>query len=539
MSESHKTHRVRATSTRCLVALRILLIHQRHRLIIMNVLLCVVLLSAFVLPFSATAQDAVVMEREISECISSDAYTSTDNAKELLREIVKRQATTNFYGELIQSATIVTNSVLTRDEIRSAVQGLVRIEANPEFYNGAGLGEICIRARVFVTEADMWLFESKEITGQRVCDTTDRSRETRIEDINNRVRSDALIKFDGRLARVDLTQRLELLHEVEYVETGFEQDTGAYCADFTGYIIPFEVYALLGVPPPPPPLIIATPTPTATPLTPLAITYISPVSPISMGAMVTIRGTGPAAAQIEVISNGATLGTTLTNARGAWDFEAPFNTPGYFRLTTRMYLADGTVRPGSGDVTIRVVTPTPTHTPTRTKIPTATAPIPTPTPTSTPTFTPRPPIATPVAPPPTPIPTPPQMTYGAVMLSAPVSGAAFTESPVTLTWQPVANLRSGDHYVVVIEHKAGASWLVVETPFTTFDLKGYAQHQFLDGFHWSVGICRGAAPQGYPQNPCSVIGGQSEVRTFKWVEASQPTKPSGDPGPYPPPVVPS
>ncbi|MBE2262206.1 MAG: hypothetical protein IAE92_05655 [Burkholderiaceae bacterium] len=514
--------------------------HQRFRQNAMISILCFMLLGSIVPIFSATAQDAVIMEREMNECVSSGAYTSPENAKELLLEIVKRQAASAFYGELIRSTTIVQDSVLTSDEIRSAVQGLVRIDANPEFYNGAGLGEICIRARAFVTAADMRLFEPVEITGKRECDTSDRPRLVRVEEVTDRVRSEALILFDGRLARIALAQRLELLHEVKYVEaeTGFDRDSGTYCANFTGFLIPFEVYALLGEPPPPLPL-IASPTPTVTPLKPLLIVSVSPVGSIPVGTIVTLRGSGPATAQIEVIGNGAMLGTTFTNERGAWNFAAPFNVPGYYRLTTRMYLTDGTVRPGSGDVTIRVVAPTRTPTTTNPPTPTPTA---TETPTSIPTITPLPPpIFTPRPPAPSPTPrspTPAPVSYGAVTLLSPATETDIATSPVTLTWRPVANLSSGDHYVVVINHTNGTSWLVTDSTNIQFDLKAYAQYQFIDGFHWYVGVCGGAAPGDYNNNPCTPISGQSEQRTFKWAEAGEPPKGNGGTPPYPPPGVP-
>jgi len=462
MEASQKTQRVQVMFGRHLAVLGRLLVRRRNWLTGMAALLSITLLGVLVPPFSVTAQDTVWMEDVLSECVFLGTYTDPDNAKELLREKLKRRAAGIFNSELITSTTITTNSVVTYDEIRSAVQGLVRLDANQEFYNGKSLGEICIQARVFMLDADMWLFEHREIAGERECDTSDRPRQTRIEEVKNRVRSEALVRFDGRLARIEQAQRLELLHEVKYVETGFEQDTGAYCAAFTGYIIPLEVYVLLGVPPPPSPL-LASLTPTATPLAPLTIISVSPQSPVPAGTIVTIRGTGPAAAQIEVSSNGAPLGTTFTDVRGAWEFDAPFNTPGYYRLATRMYLANGRVRPGSGDVFIRVAAPTPTPSPTPaptdTPVPTATdtprpAPTSTKTPTSVPTVVLLPPTSTPrlsaVRPTPTPAPspTPVPAAAGRLTLRSPGNGDSLSGTR-EFQWEYSTGLAANQQFELV------------------------------------------------------------------------------------------
>lgn len=121
----------------------------------------------------------------------------------------------------------------------------------------------------------------------------------------------------------------------------------------------------------------------AVPQIPLQILNVKPADTLAVGTLLTVRGSAPPATQIEVLASGATLGVTTSAADGDWQVEIPFNTAGTYRLTTRMYLADGTVRPGSQDVLVQVVAPTATRTPTPTKTRT-------PQPTRTPTATPRP-----------------------------------------------------------------------------------------------------------------------------------------------------
>ena len=314
------------------------------------------------------AQEKVVREEELVRCIGPDAYVDVGDAKEKLLATVKRAAVTNFYGEYISAETTVTDSVLTRDEVNVAVQGLVRIEGDPAYYNSTeDLGQICVRARAYVTEGDLQLFDLQPARAERRCDSGEGTPEERRQEVQDRLRNAALVAYDGRLGDVDEGRRLALLREVEFVEAGFQPDTGAYCASLESRVMPFEVYALLGVAPPPPKLV-----PTPLPVTPLRILGVTPAGVLEVGELLTVRGSAPPETQIEVLASGAPLGVTTSAADGAWQVEIPFNTAGTYRLTTRMYLADGTVRPGSRDVLIQVVMPTPT---TRTPVATPAAPV--------------------------------------------------------------------------------------------------------------------------------------------------------------------
>jgi hypothetical protein len=496
--------------------------------------------------FAMAQEETTVRETELTACIGPSEYAGVvEDAKEKLLATVKRDAMSHFYGEIVTATTTVENFVLTRDEVTTAMQGLVRIAPSPEFYNSAtGLNEICIRARAFVTASDLELFTLQPVRAERVCDSGIGTASQRREEVEKQLRTNALINFDGQLANADEERRLALLKEVRFTGAGFQPDTGDYCAGVTGRVMPFEVYALLGVAPPPTDIFSAT----STPIIPLLIVSFLPAGPVPEGSIVTIRGTGPDRVQIEVISNGSMLGTTYTNGGGAWSFSAPFNISGYYRLTTRMYLADGTVRPGSGDITIRVAAPTPapdgTNSPTPTVTVTATATFPplsinTPKPTDIPM---RPmPTRTAVTSTPTPRPVAPAASYPAVTLIEPTNSAAITDSPVILRWQSVNNLRQGDYYLLVISHTKGASWIITSATEYPFGIKNFAALQAADGFQWFVGVCAAAETGDFPVNRCNGdLRASSEKWTFRWVDGDGNGRGNGAESPIfsPPPTPP-
>ncbi len=331
---------------------------------------------------SVAAQERVVQEEELVRCIGPGAYVDVEDAKEKLLAAVKRAAITSFYGVIISAQTTAADSVLTRNEVNVAAQGLVRMKADPDYYNSTEhLGEICVRAHVYVTAEDRQLFDWQPVGAERVCDSGEGTPEERQQEVQDRLRNDALLAYDGRLAAVDAQRRMALLREVQFVRAGFRLDAGIYCASLTGRVMPFEVYALLGVAPPHTPAATPTHTPAATPthtpavtpthtpaVTPLRVLGATPTGALAVGALLTVRGSAPPETQIEVLAGGAPLGTTTSAADGAWQVEIPFNTAGTYRLTTRMYLADGTVQPGSRDVLIQVVVPTPTRMPVATPV---------------------------------------------------------------------------------------------------------------------------------------------------------------------------
>lgn len=171
----------------------------------------------------------------------------------------------------------------------------------------------------------------------------------------------------------------------------------------------------------------------------------------------------------------------------------------------------------------------PTHTPTPSQTPTPMPPAYTGTPTPT-----RPLLTdTPLPPPPTMPPTPTTLpatatrrpptatprTYPAPVLIAPTAEAAFpANATVTLSWQGVGALEPNVHYLLVVTHTQGKSWIITDR--TTWDtpswLPGYSP------VNWWVAVCRGGILGESSAQSCTLAGPQSEERRFSWSSGSEP-----------------
>ena len=54
-------------------------------------------------------------------------------------------AVNQIFGELIAGSTAVENFVVTSDQIQASSLGYVRIEDDPEYFDGVNLGEVCVK----------------------------------------------------------------------------------------------------------------------------------------------------------------------------------------------------------------------------------------------------------------------------------------------------------------------------------------------------------------------------------------------------------
>lgn len=182
--------------------------------------------------------------------------------------------------------------------------------------------------------------------------------------------------------------------------------------------------------------------------------------------------------------------------------------------------------------------PTPTGTPTRTPPPPTSTWTPAPTLTRpAPTSTPIPPTATATRRLPTATPRPTATaprSYAAPQLVAPADGASFPAgATVTLQWASAGPLAAGDHYLLVVRHSSGASWVVTDS--TSWVVPAWLEER--QPVTWWVTVCGGAQinEPGYDQAPCPLVNPRSEDRGFRWDTngAGDETPPGGvtPPGP--------
>ena len=119
--------------------------------------------------------------------------------------------------------------------------------------------------------------------------------------------------------------------------------------------------------------------------------------------------------------------------------------------------------------------------------------------------------------------------YPAPLLKSPNNNAAFSpDDPLVLEWQAIEPLASDYHYLLVVEHRAGASWIVTDESF-------WVAPRWLQDFQpldWWVMVCYGAEVNelGYDRRPsqCDPTQPRSEVRHLIWQKASEHRDP-----PYP------
>ncbi|MBE2262211.1 MAG: hypothetical protein IAE92_05680 [Burkholderiaceae bacterium] len=226
---------------------------MRANLIVMVVFM---VLSGLGQALPARAQESAAQTVEKTYCASATGYTDVDELKAALLASAKREAANEMFGELIAAFTSVENSVVISDQIRTTSVGFVRIQGDPQFGNGQALGEACVTVRAYVTVEDRAKFDPV-LREKRHCIVRPELTVTQTREVaRQEVVVQALIDYDRRLAERDAAEILPLMQKVEYLESGFVQDTESYCVRITGSIVPIEVIALLDATP------IATPTAT-------------------------------------------------------------------------------------------------------------------------------------------------------------------------------------------------------------------------------------------------------------------------------------
>jgi hypothetical protein len=99
-------------------------------------LLFVFLISLLLVPAQALAADEPVTK---TVCASPFGYANLDELKLDLVTSAKRDAVNEIFGELITASTTVEDFVVTSDQIRASSIGYVRIQGDPDFYNGSNL----------------------------------------------------------------------------------------------------------------------------------------------------------------------------------------------------------------------------------------------------------------------------------------------------------------------------------------------------------------------------------------------------------------
>lgn len=79
---------------------------------------------------------------------------SLDVAKRELLAAARHDAVEQLFGSQVTSLTQVEDQDFQKDQIQAATVGYVRLQGDPTFFNGRGLGELCVTIRAYTTDED-------------------------------------------------------------------------------------------------------------------------------------------------------------------------------------------------------------------------------------------------------------------------------------------------------------------------------------------------------------------------------------------------
>ncbi len=212
----------------------------------MRLLSCLFILSTLLLPSTTRAQEYNTVEKTV--CMAATGFPDLAALKDALLVEAKREAVSEFFGELISASTAVENAVVTSDQIQASSLGFVRIEGDPDFYNGSNLAEVCITLNAYVTEEDRSQFDPEPITKRLCLADAKLSADALAAQVKTEVIIQALYDYEPTLGAADRRLLPTLVERVTFSEGGFLQDTTTYCATMHGYIVPVELLALTVAP---------------------------------------------------------------------------------------------------------------------------------------------------------------------------------------------------------------------------------------------------------------------------------------------------
>lgn len=173
-------------------------------------------------------------------------WKTSEEAKTHLVTAAKRAAVGELFGEMIRSITEVRNFRLQRDDIEAISIGFLRVQGTPEFYQGSGFGEICIKLNAHILEEDIQRFRPRTVE-RKVCIADPRLSLGEVrQTAEQQARIQAVRDFEPKLQGVKDEVVLTLIHESKTESGGFVPETTTYCVKARGTVYPIELMAVSG-----------------------------------------------------------------------------------------------------------------------------------------------------------------------------------------------------------------------------------------------------------------------------------------------------
>jgi hypothetical protein len=104
----------------------------------------------------AVALAPAAQDREIvtqTTCMSLEGK-AVEAAKQELLLAARRDAMEKLLGSVVTSITRVEDLALRKDKIQAASAGFLRLQGEPEYFNGQALGELCVRVKAYTLDED-------------------------------------------------------------------------------------------------------------------------------------------------------------------------------------------------------------------------------------------------------------------------------------------------------------------------------------------------------------------------------------------------
>ena len=212
------------------------------RYINFKMLFTIVLIICYCYISNAFAEDVVFKQ----VCLSSFGmdWKTSEEAKAHLVTLAKREAVGELFGEMIRSFSKVENFKLKKDDIECFSSGLIRLKGVPEFNNGTGFGEICVKITAYITDEDVIRFQPRRVR-KKVCISDPRLSLGEVRrTAEQQARIQAVRDYEPMLENSSDELVLILIHEAKTESAGFIPETTVYCVTASGLVYPIELMAI-------------------------------------------------------------------------------------------------------------------------------------------------------------------------------------------------------------------------------------------------------------------------------------------------------
>lgn len=203
-------------------------------------------------PYMDRIFDAILsykQSRNVNKKICLSAFgmnwQTSEDAKNHLIIMAKREAASEIFGEMIQSLTQVRDFTLRQVDIESVSVGVIRVKGAPEYRQGTGFGELCAEIHAYVFAEDIQRFEPRKVK-KKACIADPRLSLGEVRTTaEQQARIQAVRDFEPKLHTLDDDVVINLIHASRTEASGFVPETTTYCVTASGTVYPIELMSVI------------------------------------------------------------------------------------------------------------------------------------------------------------------------------------------------------------------------------------------------------------------------------------------------------